>query len=97
MNINIVSYNKHKKEENLLELYSKLEYDKTKIKNIMGQNIQKQHYFVITGVIFMIMMLFSIIFIITTVLIKQQNHTQYKNNFKHDLLKSSYSKFNLYK
>jgi len=42
-------------------------------------------------------MLFSIIFIITTVLIKQQNHTQYKNNFKHDLLKSSYSKFNLYK
>ena len=97
MNINIVSSDKHKKEENLLELYSKLEYDRTKIKNIMGQNIQKQQYFIITGVIFIIMMIFSIIFIITTVLIKQQNHTQYKNNLKHDLLKSSYSKFNLYK
>jgi hypothetical protein len=97
MDINIILSDKHKKEENILELYSKLEYDRTKIKNIMGQNIQKQHYFIITGVIFMIMMIFSIIFIITTVLIKQQNHTQYKNNFKHDLLKSSYSKFNLYK
>jgi hypothetical protein len=71
MNINIILSDKHKKEENILELYSKLEYDKTKIKNIMGQ---KQHYFVITGIIFMIMILFSIIFIITTVLIKQQNH-----------------------
>ena len=87
MNINIVLINKHKKEENLLELYSKLEYDKTKIKNIMGQNIQKQHYFVITSIIFMIIMIFFIIFIIIniTVSIKQKNH---KNNFKHDLLKS---------
>lgn len=84
MNINIVSSDKHKKEENLLDLYSKLEYDRTKIKNIMGK---KQYYFVITAVIFMIMMIFSIIFIIIniTVLIKQKNH---KNNFKHDLLKS---------
>lgn len=95
MNINIVSSDKHKKEENLLELYSNFENNKSQIKNIMGQNIQKQHYFVITGVIFMIMMIFSIIFIITAVLIKQQNHTQYKNNLKHDLLKSSYRKFNL--
>lgn len=71
MNINIILSDKHKKEENILELYSKLEYDKTKIKNIMGQ---KQHYFVITCIIFMIIILFSIIFIITTVLIKQQNH-----------------------
>jgi len=55
--------NINKKEENLLELYSKLEYDKTKIKNIIGQ---KQHYFVITGVILMIIILFSIIFIISS-------------------------------
>jgi len=75
MNINIVLSDKQKKEENLLEQYSKLEYGKTKIKNIMGQ---KQHYFVIICVIFMIMILFSIIFIITKVLIKQQNHMQYK-------------------
>jgi hypothetical protein len=70
MNINIILNDKNKKEENLLELYSKLEYDKTKIKNIIGQ---KQHYFVITGVILMIIILFSIIFIITTVLIQQEN------------------------
>ena len=63
--------NKHKKEENLLELYSKLEYDKTRIKNIMGK---KQHYFVITGVIFMIIILFSIIYIMITVLIKHSNN-----------------------
>jgi hypothetical protein len=67
MNINIILNDKHKKEENLLELYSKLEYDKTKIKNIIGE---KQYYFVITGIIFMIMILFSIIFIITTKLKK---------------------------
>jgi hypothetical protein len=71
MNINIISNDKHKKEENLLELYSKLEYDKTRIKNIMGR---KQHYFVITGVIFMIIILFSIIYIIITVLIKHSNN-----------------------
>jgi len=84
--MNIVLSNKHKKEENLLELYSKLEYDKTIIKNIMRQNIKKQHYFVIISVIFMIIMIFSIIFIIIniTVSIKQKNH----NNFKHNLLKS---------
>jgi hypothetical protein len=76
MNINIILNDKHKKEENLLELYSKLEYDKTKIKNIIGQ---KQYYFVITGVIFMTMILSSIIFIIITVLTKQQNYIQYKN------------------
>jgi hypothetical protein len=67
MNINIILNDKHKKEENLLELYSKLEYDKIKIKNIIGE---KQYYFVITGIIFMIMILFSIIFIITTKLKK---------------------------
>jgi len=71
MNINIISNDKHKKEENLLELYSKLEYDKTRIKNIMGR---KQHYFVITGVIFMIIILFSIIYIMITVLIKHSNN-----------------------
>ena len=71
MNINIISNDKHKKEENLLELYTKLEYDKTKIKNIMGR---KQHYFVITGVIFMIIILFSIIYKIITVLIKHSNN-----------------------
>lgn len=71
MNINIVLSDKQKKEENLLELYSKLEYDKTIIKNIIGK---KQHYFVITGVILMIMILFSIIFIITTVLIQHKNN-----------------------
>ena len=87
MNMNIVLSNKQKKEENLLELYSKLEYDKIKIKNITGQ---KQHYFVITSVIFMIMILFSIVFIITKVLIKQQNY------IKHDLLKISNRKINLY-
>ena len=76
MNINIILNDKHKKEENLLELYSKLEYDKTKIKNIIGQ---KQYYFVITGVIFMTMILSSIIFIIITILTKQQNYIQYKN------------------
>jgi hypothetical protein len=76
MNINIILNDKHKKEENLLELYSKLEYDKTKIKNIIGQ---KQYYFVITGVIFMTMILSSIIFIIITVFTKQQNYIQYKN------------------
>ena len=71
MNINIISNEKHIKEENLLELYSKLEYDKTRIKNIMGK---KQHYFVITGVIFMIIILFSIIYIMITVLIKHSNN-----------------------
>jgi hypothetical protein len=82
MNINIILSNKNKKEENLLELYSKLEYDKTKIKNIMGK---KQHYFVIISVIFMIMMLFSIIFIITTVFMQYKNNQIknliYKNKF----------------
>jgi hypothetical protein len=75
MNINIVLSDKHKKKENILELY----YDKFEIENIMNQNIQKQHYFVIISVILMIMILFSIIFIITTVMINHQNYTQYKN------------------
>lgn len=75
MNINIVLSDQHKKEETILELY----YDKFEIENIMNKNIQKQHYFVIISVIFMIMILFSIIFIITTVMINHQNYTQYKN------------------
>lgn len=82
MNINIILNDNNKKEENLLELYSKLEYDKIIIKNIIGK---KQHYFVITGVILMIMILFSIIFIITTVLIQHKNNQIenliYKNKF----------------
>ena len=90
MNINIVLSDKHKKEENILKLY----YDKFEIENIMNQNIQKQHYFVIISVILMIMILFSIIFIITTVMINHQNYTQYKNE-QCNLLIKKHKKLNI--
>ena len=95
INKNIIFCDKHKKEENLLELYTNFENNKLEIKNIMNQNIQKQHYFIIISVIFMIMILFSIIFIITTVLIKQQNHTQYKNE-QCNLLIKKHNKLNYF-
>ena len=80
--------------ENLMKLYPECESEKPKIKNIMElypeQNKKKQHYFVITSVIFFIMIMFSVIAVTTLVLMKDNtdnnimlHHMHHKHHMHH--------------